>query len=106
MLASSLDYETTLASVAKLGARTSRIGAVSTLVEADGSLRCLALEHVDPEKIRFAADFRRSYPPSEDRMSRIVFRTGSSVLMPDISESMLTESAAIPSTSAFFAPSA
>jgi PAS domain S-box-containing protein len=96
VLASSLDYETTLASVAKLAVPHFADWCSVDIAEADGSLRCLALEHVDPEKIRFAADFRRRYPPSEDQMSRIVFRTGSSVLVPDISESMLAESARDP----------
>ncbi|MCC7451394.1 MAG: PAS domain S-box protein, partial [Anaerolineae bacterium] len=56
VLSSSLDYQTTLASVARLAVPTIADWCTVHVVEEDGALKELAVAHVDPEKIRWARE--------------------------------------------------
>jgi len=57
----------------------------------DGSLKQVAVAHVDPSKIAFAAEVEKRYPPSLDDPTGVanVLRTGKSELYADIPDEML-----------------
>lgn len=63
LLAESLDYPKTLAAVTDLVVPQLADWATVELLEPDGSIRSLAVAHVDPEKVAFAKEFRRRRPP-------------------------------------------
>jgi GAF domain-containing protein len=89
-LASSLDYQVTLATVAQLAVPTiADWCAVEILV--DGRLRTVAVAHVDPAKVALAEDLLRRYPADPDSAtgSQNVVRTGRSELHPVITDDML-----------------
>ena len=91
-LASSLNYRSTLAAVAKLAVpRIADWSRVDILEE--GRLRTVAVEHVDPRKVELALELGRRYPEREDAQQgppRVV-HTGKSELVPEISEERLAE---------------
>jgi serine phosphatase RsbU (regulator of sigma subunit) len=93
-LAASLDYEATLKKVAWLAVpRLADWCAIS--LEQDGILRALAVAHADPAKVALAQQLQERYPadPSDDRGSYQVLRTGKSVLVPEIPDSLLEAAA-------------
>lgn len=61
-----LDYEETLRSVARLTVPRLSDWCAVDMVEPDGSLRRLAVEHVDPSKVRLAYELQERYPPGEN----------------------------------------
>jgi PAS domain S-box-containing protein len=63
MLAASLDYETTLSSVARLSVPHIADWCTVDIIVEDGSIQLLAIAHVDPEKGLWARELRRQYPP-------------------------------------------
>jgi serine phosphatase RsbU (regulator of sigma subunit) len=91
-LASSLDYEATLANVAQ-AAVPWFADWCSIALGFDGELRTLAVAHVDPEKVALAREFEDRYPPdpTADRGSYQVFRSGESQLTPEITNEMLDQ---------------
>jgi PAS domain S-box-containing protein len=91
-LSASLDYRSTLASVAKLAVPRIADWARIDMLE-DGSLHILAVEHVDPQKVELAFELARRYPESPDAEQGppLVQRTGKSELVPEISEERLAE---------------
>lgn len=93
-LTKSLDYESTLANVARMAVPTFADWCAIDLVE-DGLLHRLAVEHVDPAKVQLAIDAEERYPadPAAPRGTWNVIRTGLSELIPDITEELLVESA-------------
>ena len=97
-LASSLDYEGTLASVAQLAVPTFADWCAIDVVD-DGRLRRLAVAHVDPAKVRLAHELAERYPPDPDAPHGAwqVIRTGRSELIAEITDEMLTRG---PSTGA------
>jgi GAF domain-containing protein len=94
VLSSSLDYDDTLANVARLA--VPRIGdwCGVDLLE-DGSLRPVAVAHVDPAKVDRAKQLRERYPPDprRDRGVQKVLRTGESEVYPIIPRELLLEAA-------------
>ncbi len=94
-LASSLDYERTLRNVARLAVPWFADWC-SIALGIDGQLRTLAVEHVDPAKVALAREFERRFPqdPEAAGGSYQVFRTGESVLTPEVTEEMIE--AAVP----------
>src|SRR3954447_9506651 len=64
-LASSLDYEITLRSVARL-AVAGFADWCSVDLAREGSLERVAIEHLDPAKIQLAGAYREKYPISQD----------------------------------------
>lgn len=90
----SLDYETTLANVARLAVPTFADWSAIDLVE-DGKLRRLAVAHVDPAKVQMAHDLAERYPPDPDAPmgAWAVMRTGESELIPVITDDMLVAGA-------------
>src|SRR4030095_8572617 len=59
ILASSLDYETTLASVSRLAVPEVADWCAVHVVEKDGSIHPLAIAHVDPSKAELARELQR-----------------------------------------------
>ena len=63
VLSSSLDYRETLAAVARLAVPILADWCAVDILEEDGHLNRLAVEHPDPEKVRLAYEIERRYPP-------------------------------------------
>ena len=92
-LASSLDYRTTLANVARLAVPTLADWCAVDVLEEDGSVERLAVEHPDPEKVALAYELQERYPPGPEttRGLRQVLRTGEPDMMAEIPEKLLDE---------------
>jgi signal transduction histidine kinase len=65
-LADSLDYEATLRTVAGLALPFLGSWCIVDLVEADGSMRRIAIVHPDPQMQELAAGLTKSWPPGRD----------------------------------------
>ena len=90
-LASSLEYDVTLAAVANLAVRQIADWCLVSIAQPGGSLRRVALAHRDPEKVEWGRRFGRRYPrdPDADWGPLVVLRTGKSELQPAITDEML-----------------
>jgi PAS domain S-box-containing protein len=95
VIASSLDYETTLASVARMAVPTLADWCAVDVVEDDRTLKRLAVAHVDQEKVEWAYELQKRYPPDMDAPRGIpnVLRTGESEIYPEIADEMLVGAA-------------
>ncbi|HSU02691.1 MAG TPA: SpoIIE family protein phosphatase [Nocardioides sp.] len=93
-LASSLDYQVTLAKVARLAVPTFADWCAIDVVD-DGRLRRLSVAHVDPAKVQLAHDLAERYPADPDAPHGAwqVMRTGRSELIAEITDEMLTAGA-------------
>ena len=96
VLASSLDYQTTLANVAQLTVPRLADWCVIHIVEEDGSVRELDVAHADPAKVVLAHELQHRYPFDPDAPSGAanVLRTAVSEIVPEITDEMLV--AAVP----------
>ena len=74
LLDASLDYEPTLQEVARVAVRTLADWCIVHLLEADGTIRWLALAHGDPAKEAVARELQERYPATEG-VARVL-RTG------------------------------
>src|SRR5215217_3902593 len=95
-LASSLDYRTTLASVARLAVPyLADWCVVDVLKEEDGSLERLVVAHKDPKKVALVHELQERYPSDQDAPRGVaqVLRTGRSELVSEIPESLIEEAA-------------
>jgi serine phosphatase RsbU (regulator of sigma subunit) len=93
-LASSLDYETTLARVAQLSVPSFADWCGIDVV--DGTrLNRLAVAHVDPAKVELARSLQDRYPadPEAPVGPWQVIRSGTSLLVPEVTDEMLVASA-------------
>lgn len=92
LLAASLDYETTLASVARLAVPQLADWCTVDMVNDDGMIRRLAVAHVDPQKVALAEELRRRFPPDPHSPYGVaqVLRTGKAQLTAEITDEMLT----------------
>ncbi len=84
VLASSLDYTVTLATVARLAVPQMADWCVIEMVQPDGSLKRLALEHVDPDKVEAADRLTRKYPQDPNHGAPHVVRTGESEMLSEV----------------------
>ena len=93
-LSKSLDYEATLANVARLAVPAFADWCAIDVVE-DDRLHRLAVEHVDPDKVRLALELERRYPSDRDAAGGAweVMRTGQSLLIPDVTDDMIVAAA-------------
>jgi len=93
-LSSSLDYEATLAAVARLAVPTLADWCGVDLVEG-GRPKRLATAHVDPAKVAAAEELARRYPPDPDARNGVaeIVRTGRAQLLPRIPREMLEAAA-------------
>lgn len=95
VLANSLDYQTTLDSLAHLTVPSIADWCAIDVVEKDGTIERLAVAHTDPAKEELAKELYRRYPPKKEATmgQANVLRTGQSELYPHIPDSVLVEAA-------------
>jgi PAS domain S-box-containing protein len=93
VLASSLDYQTTLSSLVYLTVPRLADWCSIHILEEDGSVQQVATAHIDPDKVAWAEAFRRKYPINLNADTGVaqVLRSGQSELYPYISDDMLVE---------------
>jgi GAF domain-containing protein len=93
-LASSLDFRSTLSNVAALVVPGLADWCAVDLVEG-AALTTVAVAHVDPDKVAWAWDLQRRYPPDRDAETGApnVVRTGISELYAEITDEMLVAGA-------------
>jgi len=96
VLSSSLDYRETLSSVARLAVPTLADWCAVDVLEEDGSVERLAVEHPDPGKVTLAYKLQERYPPDLDAPGDLheVLRTGEPEMMAEIPDELL-EAAAV-----------
>jgi signal transduction histidine kinase len=94
-LASSLDYQETLKTVAQLAVPHIADWCAVDIVDAAGELQQLALAHVDPARVAFAREFSARYPPdaSAPSSAHAVVRTGQPYLLPHLTDEMIEQGA-------------
>ena len=94
-LASSLDYEETLASVARLAVPQVADWCGVDIIGEDGTIQRVAIAHVDPQKIRLAEELQRRYPPGPAEPFGVpkVLRTGKSEFGADVPEEQIAAAA-------------
>jgi GAF domain-containing protein len=94
-LASSLDYETTLASVAKLTVPFIADWCAVDILDEDQVVRRVALAHCDPSKLELAWELNRRYPETinADMGLPTVWRTGKLAIASEITDSNLVAAA-------------
>ena len=94
LLASSLDYETTLRRTADLAVPELSDWCAVDLVEPDGSLRRVAIAHKDPAKLDLALTFEKRFPSDpETSLVHKVIRSGEAQLIPEVTDGLLVASA-------------
>jgi len=95
VLGSSLDYETTLRQLAQVVVPELADWCAVHIVEEDGVPRELAVAHVDPEKVAWATEISRRYPPRLDAATGVpnVLRTARPEIYPDITDEMIAAGA-------------
>ncbi|HSJ16306.1 MAG TPA: ATP-binding protein [Longimicrobiales bacterium] len=103
LLASSLDYETTLGSIARLAVPMLADWCIIYIGEREGSLRRLEIVHADParqrrleELGRFPLDPRRPHPVFT------VFETGTTEFVPEVTAAFLDAISASPENAALY----
>jgi PAS domain S-box-containing protein len=94
-LATLVDYESTLQKVASLAVPDFADFCAVDLAEPDGTLRRVAVAHVDPAKLRLAYELHRLYPPdpSEEHGSYGALHGGETDMMEEIPPGLLEQSA-------------
>jgi PAS domain S-box-containing protein len=95
VMASSLDYQATLSSVASMAVPDLADWCAVDLLEEDGSVKRLAVAHVDPEKVKWAHELqqRLPYDPQAPTGLPNVLRTSKSELYPEVTDAMLVAAA-------------
>ena len=95
VLSESLDYQRTLSDFAKLVVPELADWCSVEIIGDDGALVQLAVAHADPEKVKWARELSRRYPPNPDAPtgSPKVIRTGEPELYPEIPDELLVKGA-------------
>ena len=95
VLASSLDYETTLQNLARLAVPELADWCAVDMLEPGGRTRRLAVAHVDPASVELAWRVAKRYPPEPGAPHGVprVLRTAEPELIPEITDAMLVASA-------------
>jgi signal transduction histidine kinase len=91
ILASSLDYESTLGTVARLAVPRIADWCAVDMVGEDGSVERLAVAHVDPAKIQLAIEMNDRYPPDPGAETGLyaVLRSGRPEVLTEITDEMI-----------------
>jgi PAS domain S-box-containing protein len=94
-LASTLDYQETLATIARLVVPGLADWFAVELVDAEGRFGLIELAHRDPQQVQWARALRECYPidPASAVGAPRVVRTGQSVLYAEITDEMLVAAA-------------
>ncbi|UNU22642.1 PAS domain S-box protein [Microcoleus vaginatus] len=95
VLASSLDYQTTLERVAQLTVPELADWCTVHMIEEDGAIEQIAVAHIDPAKLEWAYQIRDKYPlnPDDPRAAAYTLRTGQPDLVAEIPDELLVLSA-------------
>ena len=95
ILASTLDYEQTLDTVARLAVGKLADWCGVDLVESNGKVRQVIVAHKDEEKVRRARELNKRYPPNYDGPNGVgaVIRSGNPEIYSDITDEMLSVAA-------------
>jgi len=95
ILAESLDYELTLEQVAEIVVPVIADWCSVDLAAEDGTVRSVAVAHVDPAKVEMARELRKRYPPRPDSPTgaESVMRSGKPQLYAEISDELLVAGA-------------
>jgi PAS domain S-box-containing protein len=98
ILASSLDYHAALSSVVRLAVPMVADWASVEMLETDGTIRRLAVAHVNPTKVELAHEIWRRWPPKMDDPIGVpqVIRSGKPEMHSEISDALLAASIADP----------
>ena len=93
VLATPLSYEARLVSLARLVVPRLADWCAVDVVEEDGLVRRLAVEHQDPEKVALAYEIQRRYPAPADASQGVphVLRTGEAEIMEEIPDEFLVQ---------------
>ena len=91
ILNSSLDYEATLRSLAALTVPTIADWCAVDILDTNGLVQRLAVTHIDPEKVSWAYELNRKYPPKPDDPRGVyhLIRRGEPELYADIPDELL-----------------
>jgi PAS domain S-box-containing protein len=94
-LASSLDYEATLRTVANLAVPQIADWCAVDMVDEYGEMRRLGVAHADPAKVQIAQTLRERYPEDPNSAGGVahVIRTGQPILYEDFTDAMLVAAA-------------
>ena len=92
VLASSLDYEEILVQIAQLAVPTIADWCIVWVVDDDGELRTLTFAHGDSEQVRIAEETSGGYPPGGRAVEQVI-DSGKPLLVPEITDAFLVESA-------------
>ncbi len=94
-LASSLDYETTIASIARLAVPEIADWCAVDVLERDRTVKRVAVAHTDPEKVALVQALRDRYPDDPDSPYGVpqVLRTGEPEMVREIPDSLLVRAA-------------
>lgn len=95
LLASSLDYQATLASICGFAVPALADWCSLELLNDDGHVEYLQVAHADRAKVELADEYRRMYPPRQDDQSGLmnVFRTGEPEFWPEVTDEQLVVNA-------------
>jgi len=98
VLSSTLDYERTLETVARLAVGDLADWCAVDLVQPGGAVRQAVVAHVDEAKIKWAKELNKQYPPDYDGPTGVghVIRTGQPEIYAEISDEMLNAGARDP----------
>ena len=99
-LAEVVDYQSTLEKVARLAVPGFADWCAVDMVDADGSVRRLAVAHVDPDKVELAHELERRYPsdPNAAHGASNVLRTGRPEMLEEIPDALLAQAPATRTT--------
>ena len=94
-LSLSLDWRSGLQEVAKLAVPRVADWCAVHLLQDDGTISSLAVEHADPAKLVFAHELQERYPPdpANERGAAEVIRSGEARLIPDIPDDAFVNAA-------------
>ncbi|MDB4908588.1 MAG: ATP-binding region ATPase domain protein [Gemmatimonadetes bacterium] len=95
ILGSSLDYDVTLAELARVVVPELADWCAIEVVDDEGVARQVAVAHVDPAKVEFANQLRERYPPDPNANTGVpqVLRTGEPEMFSEIPDELLVAGA-------------
>lgn len=95
LLSSSLDFEATLSSLAKLCVPRLADWCAVEIVGEDSSSQQVAVAHVDPNKVELARELRRRFPPDPGAPQGVpnVLRTGEAEYLEEIPDELIASAA-------------
>ena len=95
LLGASLDYATTLRSVAQVAVPSFADWCAVDVLNDDGSLERVAVAHVDDAKLQLARELTERFPPDPHAPTGVpqVIRSGRAELYPHVSEELLAQNA-------------